>query len=94
MPELEIFLWKTQAPNTSLQISKNIGATKKASTKMVHDKVFFKHFGKKAIFYPKIVAPQKQVISYKSVHWYQCNMIIGCFPRSECMKYRDKYLQL
>ncbi len=41
MSELEIFLWLTQALNTSMQISRNIGTTKKASRKMVHDKVFF-----------------------------------------------------
>ncbi len=40
MSKLEIFLWLSQAPNTSMQISKNTIATKKASRKMVHDKVF------------------------------------------------------
>ncbi len=39
-----------------------------ASTKLAHDKVFFKLVGKKAIFYPKVVAPPKQIISHKSVH--------------------------
>ncbi len=29
-------------------------------------------FGKKAIFYPKWCQPLKQIISHKSVHWYQC----------------------
>ncbi len=57
MSELEIFLWLTQAPNTSMQISRNKGVTKKVSRKMVHDKVFLKLSGKKAIFYPKMVAP-------------------------------------
>ncbi len=56
MSELEIFLWLTQAPNTSMQISRNIGATKNASRKMVHDKVYFT-FLQKSGFYPKIVAP-------------------------------------
>ncbi len=42
MSELEIFLWLTKAPNTSMQISRNKGATKKASRKMVHDKDLFK----------------------------------------------------
>ncbi len=42
-----------QAPNISMQISRNKGATKKASTKMVNDKVFLKLFGKKDIFYTK-----------------------------------------
>ncbi len=40
MSELEIILWLTQAPNTSMQITRNIGATNKCSRKMVHDKVF------------------------------------------------------
>ncbi len=57
MSELEIFLWLTmltQAPNTSMQISrKNKGATKKASTKMVHNKVFLKLFSKKGNFLHK-----------------------------------------
>ncbi len=52
MSELEICLWLTHAPNTSMQISKNKGATKKASKKMVHGKCFFKLFGKKDICYP------------------------------------------
>ncbi len=69
MSELEICLWLTQAPNTSMQITRHKGATKNASRKMVHDKVFFKLLGKKAIFYPKIVVPPKQIISHKSVHW-------------------------
>ncbi len=72
MSELEILLWLTQALNTSMKISRNTGATNKASRKMVHDNVFLKLFGKKTIFYPKIVAPPKQIISHKSVYWYQC----------------------
>ncbi len=58
MSELEIFLWLTQA---SMQISRNKGATKKASI-----------FSKKAVLSPKMVAPQKQITSHNSVHWYQC----------------------
>ncbi len=64
-----------------MQISRNKGATTKASTKRFMPKVFFNIFGKKAIFYPKIVAPPKQIISHKSVHWYQCislwTMLVG-----------------
>ncbi len=71
MSKWEIFLWLTQAPNTSRQISRNKGATK-ASRKTFHDKCFFKYFGKKDIFYSKMVAAPKQSISDKSVHWYQC----------------------
>ncbi len=55
-----------------MQISRNKGATKKASRNIVHDIVFFKLFGKKAIVYPKMVAAPKQIISHESVHWYQC----------------------
>ncbi len=33
---------------------------------------FFKLFIKKVIFYLKMVAPPKQIISDKSVHLYQC----------------------
>ncbi len=55
-----------------MQISRNKGATKKASRKMVHERVFLNIFGNKAIFHPKMVAPSKQIISHKSVHWYQC----------------------
>ncbi len=33
---------------------------------------FLKLFGKNAIFYPIMVAPPKQIICHKSVHWYQC----------------------
>ncbi len=41
MSELEIFLWLTQAANTSMQIPRNKEATEKASRKMVYDKDFF-----------------------------------------------------
>ncbi len=40
MSELEIFLWLTKTLNTSMQKSRNKGATKKASRKKVHNKVF------------------------------------------------------
>ncbi len=42
MSELETFLWLTQVPNTSMQISRNKGATKKTSRKMVHGKTNYK----------------------------------------------------
>ncbi len=32
----------------------------------------FKLFGNKAIFNSKMVAPSKQIIGHKSVHWCQC----------------------
>ncbi len=50
--ELEICLWLTQALNTSMQISRNKGATKKDFRKMAHDKLFFK-FLAKGHFLPK-----------------------------------------
>ncbi len=37
--QLKIFLCLTQAPNTTMQIYRNKGATKKASRKTVYDKV-------------------------------------------------------
>ncbi len=63
MTQLKIFLCLTQAPNTTMQICRNKGATKKASRKTVYDKVF------KVL---AIVVLLKQNISHKSVHWYQC----------------------
>ncbi len=39
MSRMEICLWLTQAPNSSMEISRNKGATKKVSRKMVHDNV-------------------------------------------------------
>ncbi len=52
MSEFEIFLWLIQAPNTSMQLSRNKGATKKVSRKMIYDKVF-KTFWQKGYFFPK-----------------------------------------
>ncbi len=45
MFELEIFLWLTQAPNTSMQISRNKGVTKKASRR------WFNFLAKRPLFY-------------------------------------------
>ncbi len=50
--QLKIFLSLTQAPNTAVQICRNKGATKKASRKTVHDKVF-KLLAKKVTFIQK-----------------------------------------
>ncbi len=66
--KLKIFSCLTQAPNTAMQICRNLGATKKASRKTVCDKVL----AKKVTFIKNIVVPLKQSISHKSVHWYQC----------------------
>ncbi len=60
MTQLKIFLCLTQAPNTAMQICRNIGATKKASRKTVYDKVL----AKKITFIKKIVVPLKQSISH------------------------------
>ncbi len=54
-----------------MQISRNKGATKKASRKMLHDKVILL-FCKKGHILPKNGGLPKQIISHKSVHWYQC----------------------
>ncbi len=72
MSESKIYLRLTKATNTSMQISRNTGTTKKASRKMVYDNVFFKLFVKKAIFYSKSWQLPKQIVSQTSVHWYQC----------------------
>ncbi len=68
MTQLEIFLCLAQAPNTTIQICRNKGATKKAHRKTVYDKVV----AKKVTFIKKIVVPLKQSISHKSLNWYQC----------------------
>ncbi len=49
MSELEIFLWLTQAPNTSMQMSRNIGVTMTVSRKLAHGKVVFFKFTKMTI---------------------------------------------
>ncbi len=60
-----------QAPYISKLISRNGGATIKASQKTAHDKVFL-FWGKKAIFSQKMAAPSKNSYSLKYVYWYQC----------------------
>ncbi len=71
MTQLKILWCLTPAPNTAMQICRNKAATKKASRKTVHDKVF-KVLVKKVTLLKKIVLPLKQSINHKSVHWYQC----------------------
>ncbi len=56
---------KTKIQNMSKHISRNRGATIKASRKTVHDKVFI--LGQKNIF-----GNIKKGYSPKSVYWYQC----------------------
>ncbi len=82
MTHLKILLFLTQAPNTTMQICRTKGATKKASRKTVYDKVF-KVLAKKVTFTQKIVVTLKQSISHKSVHWYQCFSLWKMFD-GEC----------
>ncbi len=63
MSQLKDFFWLIQAPNISKHISRNGGATIKASRKTAHDKVFFKFWDKKAIFLPKNGGTMKNVIA-------------------------------
>ncbi len=55
-----------QAPNISKHISRNGGATIKASRKTAHDKVFF-NFGAKRPFFPKKWWYHEKCYSPKSV---------------------------
>ncbi len=58
MSQSKDFWGLIQAPNISKHISRNGGATIKASRKTAHDKnILF--WGKKAIFSQKMVAPEK-----------------------------------
>ncbi len=52
MPESKYLFWLFQAPYISKHISRNGGATIKASRKTAHDKVFF-ILGHKGHFFPK-----------------------------------------
>ncbi len=51
MSKLKIFLWLTQALNTSMQISRNKRATKKASGKWFMTNIF--NFFAKRQFFPQ-----------------------------------------
>ncbi len=50
-----MFFWLIQAPNISKYISRNGGATIKASQKTAHNKVFILFWGKNAFFSQKNV---------------------------------------
>ncbi len=52
MSQSKDFFWLIQAPYISKYISRNGGATIKASLKRAHDKVFF-NLGPKRPFFPK-----------------------------------------
>ncbi len=91
MTQLKIFLCLTQATNDAMQISRNKGATKKASIKTVYYKVF-KVLAKKVSFIKKIVVLLKQSISHKSVHKYQCFSLWKMLD-GECLVHdKEKFL--
>ncbi len=62
MSQSKDFVWLIQAPNISKHISRNGGATIKASRKTAHDKVFF-ILGQKGHFSPKNCGTLKNVIA-------------------------------
>ncbi len=64
--------WLIQAPNIPKHISRNGGATIKASQKTAHDKVFFILGQKGHFILQKMVTPSKKCYSPKYVYWYQC----------------------
>ncbi len=57
MSQLKDLFWLIQAPNISKHISRNGGATIKASRKIGYDKKNHQISGKKAIFAQKMAAP-------------------------------------
>ncbi len=70
MSQAKDFFWLIQAPYISKHISRNGGATIKASRKTAHAKVFF-ILGQKGHFPQKMAAPSKKSYSPKYVYWYQ-----------------------
>ncbi len=60
MSQSKDFVWLIQAPNISKHISRNKGATIKASQKTAQDKGFFLFWGKKTIFSQKMAAPSQK----------------------------------
>ncbi len=62
MSQSKDFFWLIQAPNISKHISRNGGATIKASRKIAHDKVFF-ILEQKGHFFPKNSGTMKNVIA-------------------------------
>ncbi len=71
MSQSRDFLGLIQAPNISKHISRNGGATIKASRKTAHD--VFLSWGKKAIFAQKMVASSKKVIA---LNMYICTNVL------------------
>ncbi len=64
MSQSKDFFWLIQAPNISKHISRNGGATIKASRKTAHDNVFF-ILGQKGHFFSKNGGTMKNVIALK-----------------------------
>ncbi len=71
MSQSKDFFWLIQAPYISKHISRNGGATIKASRKTAHDKVFF-ILGQKGHFPPKNGDTIKKSYIAKYVYLYQC----------------------
>ncbi len=69
MPQSKDFFWLIQAPYIFKHISRNGGATIKASRKTAHDKKKL-FWGKKVICFQKMAAPSKKSYSPKYVYWY------------------------
>ncbi len=67
MSQSKDFFGLIQAPNISKHISRNGGATIKASQKIAHDKVSL-FWGKNDIFCEKMVAPLKKSYSHCIMH--------------------------
>ncbi len=73
MSQSKDFIWLIQAPYISKHISRNGGATIKASRKTAHDKVVF-ILGQKSYFFSRNGDTTKKFYSPKYVYWYQCLM--------------------
>ncbi len=72
MSELKIFLWLTQAQILQCKYLEIKELQRSLLEKWFMTKFFLNFFTKRPFFYLKIVAPPKQIMSHKSVHWYQC----------------------
>ncbi len=71
MSQSKDFFCLIQAPYISKHISRNGGATIKASRNTAHDKVFI-FWCKKAIFPQQNAGTIKKGYRPKYVYWYQC----------------------
>ncbi len=85
-----IFFRLTQATNTYMHISRNIGATMTASRKLAHDKVFLNFFTKRPSK-KKIALQSKKVIAlnlYININElvYERMLIMKVFSMTKCVK--------